>query len=64
MKEPKKEIYNDAWFFYKRHLNGDRSEPYWETVNTEGQALIDRHNGDMFMRNLISVVIMELQRME
>lgn len=63
-RKPKKEIYNDAWFFYKRHLNGDRSDSYWEIVNKEGQVLIDKHNGDMFMRSLISAVITELQRKE
>ena len=62
MKEPKREIYNDAWNFYKRHLNGDGSEQYWEIVNTEGQALVDKHNGDLFMRGLISSIITELQR--
>ena len=64
MSEPKKAIYNDAWFFYKRHLNGDRSETYWEIVNREAQTLIDKHNGDMFMRSLISSIITELQRVE
>ena len=26
--EPKKEIYNDAWFLYKKYLNGDGSDEY------------------------------------
>lgn len=64
MREPKKEIYNDAWFFYKKYLNGDRSDQYWEEVNREGQALVAKHNGDMFMRSLISSIIVELQRKE
>lgn len=64
MKEPKKEIYNDAWFFYKKYLNGDGTDAYWEELNREGQALINKHNGDMFMRSLISAIINELQRKE
>jgi len=64
MREPKKEIYNDAWFFYKKYLNGDRSDRYWEDVNREGQTLVTKHNGDMFMRSLVSSIITELQRKE
>lgn len=64
MKEPKKAIYNDIWFFYKKYLNGDRSNAFWEQLNQEAQAIVNKHDGDLFARELISTVINELARKE
>lgn len=65
MKEAKKEIYNDVWFFYKKYLNGNnKSDAYWEQVNSEAQEIANKYNGDMFARELISAVIVELAREE
>lgn len=64
MREAKKQIYNDVWFFYKKYLNGDRSDRYWEEVNRESKEIADKYNGDMFARELLSAVIVELAREE
>lgn len=64
MREAKKQIYNDVWFFYKKYLNGDRSDRYWEEVNRESKKIADKYNGDMFARELVSAVIVELAREE
>lgn len=64
MKEPKKEIYNDIWFFYKKYLNGDGSDNYWEQLQSESEELINKHKGDMFARELLGAVISELGRRE
>lgn len=64
MKEPKKEIYNDIWFFYKKYLNGNGSDGYWEQVQSESEKLIQKYKGDMFARELLGVVISELGRRE
>lgn len=62
MRELKKEIYNDAWFFYKKYLNGDGSDRYWEKLNREAQELIAKHKNDRFARELVGAVISELAR--
>lgn len=64
MKEPKKQIYNDVWFFYKKYLSGDNSDQYWEELHREAQELIAKHNGDRFARELVGAVINELARRE
>lgn len=60
--EPKKEIYNDAWFLYKKYLNCSGSENDWEQLTKDAQDIVDKHNGDMFARELIYAVINELGR--
>jgi hypothetical protein len=62
MDEPKKQIYNDIWFFYKKYINGAGDDEYWETLNQEAQEIVAKHNGDMFARELALVVINELAR--
>ena len=64
MKEIKKQIYNDAWFFYKKYINVQNTEEYWEAVIKDGDLLIEKHKRDPFMRNLISCIVQELGRME
>ena len=60
--EPKKEIYNDVWFFYIKYLTGDGSDQYWEQLNEEANSIINKHNKDPFARSLVMVVIDELER--
>ena len=48
MREAKKAIYNDIWFFYKKYLNGDRSDAYWEKLNQEAQEIVTKHKCDLF----------------
>ena len=60
--EPKKEIYNDAWFLYKKYLNGDGSDEYWECLNNDANRIIDKHNKDPFARSLVMAVIDEIER--
>lgn len=60
--EPKKEIYNEVWFFYKKYLNGGRSDADWEELNREAQEIVKKHNGDMFARELLGAVINEFSR--
>lgn len=62
MREPKKEIYNDVWFFYKRHLNGNGTDDFWDTVDKESKILSEKHKGDYFARSLLSAVINELEK--
>ena len=60
--EPKKEIYNDIWFLYKKYLNGDGSDRYWEQLNQEAEEIVKKHCGDLFARELAVTVISELAR--
>lgn len=60
--EPKKEIYNDVWFFYKKYMNGDGSDRYWEQLNQEAAEIVKKHGGDLFARELVVTVISELAR--
>lgn len=64
MREPKKQIYNDVWFFYKKHINCDSSDECWEQINQEAQELVEKHGNDRLARDLVGVVINELSRKE
>lgn len=54
--------YNDAWFLYKKYLNGDGSDEYWECLNNEANRIIEKHNKDPFARSLVMAVIDEIER--
>lgn len=60
--EPKKEIYNEVWFLYKKYLGCSGSENDWEQLTKEAQDIVDKHNGDMFARELLYAVINEIGR--
>ena len=64
MREPKKQIYNDVWFFYKKYINCDNSDQCWEQINQEAQEIARKYDSDMFARELIWAVINELSRKE
>lgn len=61
MAELKKEIFNDVWFLYKRHLV-DLTEKDWEVILSEEKALLKKHNDDSFLKDLIYAVNNELGR--
>lgn len=60
--DPKKEIYNDVWFLYKKYLSCPGADEDWEKLKKEAQEIVDKHNGDMFAKDLIYAVINELGR--
>lgn len=60
--DPKKEIYNDVWFLYKKYLSCPGADEDWENLKKEAQEIVDKHNGDMFAKDLIYAVINELGR--
>ena len=64
MKEPKKELYNEIWFYYKKWLNNDDSEQQWVEIIKEGQTIIDKYENDRFAKSLVYAVQKELGRKE
>ena len=60
--EPKKEIYNEVWFLYKKYLSCSGSDKDWEKLKKDAQNIVDKHNGDMFARELLYAVINEIGR--
>ena len=46
MKEPKKELFNEIWFYYKKWLNNDGSDEQWEQIIEQGNAIIDKYKQD------------------
>lgn len=64
MKELKKQIYNDVWFFYKKYINVQDTEEFWDAVIKDGDLLIEKYKRDPFMRDLISCIVQELGRKE
>lgn len=64
MKEPKKELYNEIWFYYKKWLNNDDSEQQWLEIIKEGQTIIDKYQNDSFAKALVYAVQKELGRKE
>lgn len=59
--ELKKDIFNEIWFLYKRHLNlqGDDA---WDVLISEENALLEKYNCDPFCKDLIYSVNNELGR--
>ncbi len=61
MSELKKQIYNDAWFLYKRH-NGVNTDERWDVIQLEEKVLLEKHNNDPFLRDLFYAINNELGR--
>ena len=64
MKEPKKELYNEIWFYYKKWLNNDDSEQQWLEIIKEGKTISDKYEKDRFAKSLVYAVQKELGRKE
>lgn len=62
MKEPKKELYNEIWFYYKKWLNNDGSDEQWEKIIADGNTILEKYKQDPFARALVGAVQMELGR--
>ena len=58
----KKEIYNSVWFFYKKYVEEERTEDFWEKVNKEANEILKKYKGDLFCRELLGTVMNELER--
>ena len=65
MREVKKQIFNEVWFFYKKYaLQECGEDAYWEQLNRDAEEIVKKHSGDPFARELIGVVINELAKKE
>lgn len=64
MKEPKKGLYNDVWFYYKKWLNNNGTDQEWENIIAEGDCIIEKYNNDPFARSLIGTIQIEISRKE
>lgn len=64
MKEPKKELFNEIWFYYKKWLNNDDSEKQWEQIIKEGGEIIKKYDFDVFAKELVYLIQKELGRKE
>ena len=62
MKEPKRELFNEIWAYYKKWINNDGSDVQWEEILAEGNAIIVKHKQDPFARSLVGIVQAELGR--
>lgn len=62
MKQPKKELFNEVWFYYKRWLNHTNTDAEWEQIMAEGDNILEKCQMDPFARSLVSSVIVELGR--
>lgn len=62
MREPKKELFNEVWFYYKKWLNHTNTNEEWEQIMAEGDKILEKYKMDPFARSLVSAVIVELGR--
>lgn len=62
MKQPKKELYNDVWFYYKKWLNHGNTDAEWEQMLAEGDGILAKYQMDPFARSLVGAVLVELGR--
>ena len=64
MKEPKKELFNEIWFYYKKWCGCAGSDEDWEQIIREGEEIIKKHNDDSFAKGLVYEIKNELGRNE
>jgi hypothetical protein len=62
MREAKKEIFNEIWFYYKKWINHKGTESEWDAIIEEGNILAEKYNQDKFARSLILAIHEELAR--
>ena len=62
MKDPKKELFNEVWFYYKKWIDNSGTDSEWEQILQEGNAIIDKYKQDPFARSLVGNVQAELGR--
>lgn len=63
MNEVKKQIFNDVWFLYKRHI-GAVSDADWEALMTEEKTLQGKHHNDRFLNDLLYAIIRKMTILE
>lgn len=62
MREPKKQLYNEIWFYYKKWLNNSGTDEEWQQIIAEGNEILARYNQDAFARSLVGAVQIEIGR--
>ena len=62
MREPKKQIYNEIWFYYKKWLNNSGTDEEWQQIIAEGNEILAKSKQDAFARSLVGAVQIELGR--
>jgi hypothetical protein len=62
MREPKKELYNDIWFYYKKWLNNSGTDEEWEQIIKDGNEILQKYKNDSFSRSLVGAVQIEIGR--
>lgn len=62
MREQKKQLYNDVWFYYKKWLNNNGTDTEWEQIIAEGNEILLKYSYDPFARSLIGVIQIEISR--
>jgi hypothetical protein len=62
MRETKKALFNEIWFYYKKWINHNGTESEWDAIIEEGNILAKKYNQDKFARSLILAIHEELAR--
>lgn len=55
-------IFTDCWKFYKKHHDQKLDDEGWERILGDGQALYDKYQNAMLLREMVMAVIGEFKR--
>ena len=55
-------IFTDCWKFYKKYHGQPLDDAAWELVLADGQALCDKYQNAMLLRDIVIAVIGEFER--
>ena len=62
--QPKKEIFNDVWIFYKKWLPECSNDERWVEIIKEADTIIKKHNSEKLAIDLLQAMIGELGRVQ
>lgn len=56
------DVFSDVWRFYKKFMDVQQSDEYWEAVVVEADAIAEKYQDNKLLRGLILAAVEELER--
>lgn len=57
-----KQVWGDAYIFWKHYCGGEDSDEYWREVIDTADKLCDKHKGNEFFYALIKTVVDDIEK--
>ena len=56
-----KEVWADVYKFWKAYYYGENSSKFWSELVADADKMCEKHKGDEFFANLISVCVNDIE---